>query len=172
MTTTSRPRTVNVADPRLPRPIQAVSKATGVVPHPTGRGWLGCCPFHDDTEASLGVAGAPEWLHLLGRGASRAVIDPAGRLRQVGFPGAVDVLHGTFGRMPPTPVPPGTCNRPTAGRWSHSVPPSPENPGGARNQPTPSATSSRSLCTIGALAPVTDRVRDLRLFGSPKEIHP
>ena len=71
---------------------------------------MGCCPFHEDTTASLSVAGIPDRFHCFGCGASGDVIDYVGRLHGVGFRESVTVLdhgldHTPERRMPPSPLP-------------------------------------------------------------------
>lgn len=93
--------TVDVADVRRRHPIQDVVAAEGVELHRSGRGWMGCCPFHDDSTASLSVAGVQDRFHCFGCGVSGDVIDFVGRLRGLGFRDAVAHLDGTsVGRMP------------------------------------------------------------------------
>ena len=105
---TTRPTAgaVDVEDVRRRHPIEEVVAASGVELHRTGRGWMGCCPFHDDSTASLSVAGVPDRFHCFGCGASGDVIDYIGRLHGVGFREAVAVLDNTAeARMPPSPAP-------------------------------------------------------------------
>ncbi len=107
MTLTSGPRTVDVDDVRRRHRIEDVVAASGVELHRAGRGWMGCCPFHDDATASLSVAGVPDRFHCFGCGASGDVIDYVGRLHGVGFREAVAVLEHTMtGRTSPNPTAP------------------------------------------------------------------
>ncbi|TQM61714.1 CHC2 zinc finger domain-containing protein [Humibacillus xanthopallidus] len=86
---------VDVEDVRRRHPIEEVVAASGVELHRTGRGWMGCCPFHDDTTASLSVAGVADRFHCFGCGISGDVIDYISRLHGVGFREAVAVLDHT-----------------------------------------------------------------------------
>lgn len=110
--------TVDVADVRRRHPVQDVIAAEGVELHRSGRGWMGCCPFHEDSTASLSVAGVQDRFHCFGCGASGDVIDFVGRLRGLGFRDAVAHLDGTsVGRMPVASFPgahaPGRVAGPT-----------------------------------------------------------
>jgi len=105
-TTRTTAVTVDVEDVRRRHPIEEVVAASGVELHRAGRGWMGCCPFHDDTTASLSVAGVPDRFHCFGCGASGDVIDFIGHLHGVGFGEAVAVLDNTpAGRMPLSSLP-------------------------------------------------------------------
>ncbi|WP_203230313.1 CHC2 zinc finger domain-containing protein, partial [Segeticoccus rhizosphaerae] len=96
---------------RAANPIEQVVAASGVALHPRGRGYVGCCPFHDDTTPSLSVAAVPGRFHCFGCGASGDVIDYLARLTGMPFAESVRSLQdGTPfpGRLPsaaPTPVP-------------------------------------------------------------------
>lgn len=105
-TTRTTGGTVDVEDVRRRHRIEDVVAGSGVQLHRTGRGWMACCPFHDDTTASLSVAGVPDRFHCFGCGASGDVIDYIGRLHGVGFLEAVAVLDDTpAGGMPLSPPP-------------------------------------------------------------------
>ena len=93
--------------------IEEVVAAAGVELRPSGRGYLGCCPFHDDTTASLSVGGVPDRFHCFGCGATGDVIDFIRRLHHVGFRDAVALLDDTATTRvrlarprPATPAPP------------------------------------------------------------------
>lgn len=106
MTTTPSTRNVDVADVRRRHPIQQVIAAAGVELHPRGRGWMACCPFHEDSTASMSVAGVADLFHCFGCGASGDVIDFVARTHAVGFREAVQILENpTASGMPPSPVP-------------------------------------------------------------------
>lgn len=92
---------VDVEAIRAAYPIAQVVADSGVTLRPAGHGYLGCCPFHDDTTPSLSVDGRPGRYHCFGCGASGDVIDYIARLHRVGFRDAVAHLTG----MPPTPDP-------------------------------------------------------------------
>lgn len=98
--------TIDVADVRRRHPIQDVVAAEGIELHRTGRSFMGCCPFHDDSTASLSVAGVPDKFHCFGCGASGDVIDFVARLHGLGFRDAVAHLDGpTTARMPLSALP-------------------------------------------------------------------
>jgi DNA primase len=98
---------VDVAAVRAAHPLPDVVAAAGVDLRRQGRGWMGCCPFHDDTTASLSVDGIPDRFHCFGCGAAGDVIDFVRRLHGLTFPEAVQHLDG---RMPPArPTVPARC---------------------------------------------------------------
>lgn len=105
---------VDVEDVRRRHPIEEVVAASGVQLHRTGRGWMGCCPFHEDTTASLSVAGIPDRFHCFGCGASGDVIDYIGRLHGVGFRESVTVLDHTRDHTPERRMPLGPLPRAAA----------------------------------------------------------
>ena len=86
---------VDVADVRHRHPIADVVTAEGIDLRPSGRGWMACCPFHDDSTASMSVGGVPDRFHCFGCDASGDVIDFVGRLHGLGFREAVAHLDGT-----------------------------------------------------------------------------
>ena len=61
----TRDRQVDVAAIRRDYPIEDVVAAAGIELRPAGRGYIGHCPFHDDTTPSLSVAGVPDWFTCL-----------------------------------------------------------------------------------------------------------
>jgi len=104
---------VDVAAVRARHRIEDVVANAGIELRASGRGYLGCCPFHDDTTASLSVGGVPDRFHCFGCGATGDVIDFIGRLHHVGFRDAVALLDRTATSRvrlarprPVTPTPP------------------------------------------------------------------
>jgi DNA primase len=109
---------VDVATLRAAHPIEQVIAASGVELHPRGHGYIGCCPFHDDTTPSLSVGGVPERFKCFGCGAAGDVIEFVARLHHLSFVDAVHALEqGTIGRaavpaaqplrvVPPAATPP------------------------------------------------------------------
>jgi DNA primase len=94
----NRPATslVDVAEVRRLHPIEDVIAASGVDLHRAGHGFMGCCPFHDDSTASLSVGGkVPDRFHCFGCGASGDVIDYVQRREGIGFRDAVARLEHT-----------------------------------------------------------------------------
>src|ERR1035437_8111407 len=87
-------------------PIEDVVAASGVELTRRGQGFMGCCPFHDDSTASLSVGGVRDRFHCFGCGAGGDVIEYVHRFTGLPFPGAVQALQsGTAIR--------GTASSPT-----------------------------------------------------------
>jgi DNA primase len=98
--------TIDVAEVRRRHPIDEVVTAAGVELRRSGTGFMGCCPFHDDSTASLSVCGVPDRFHCFGCGASGDVIDFVQRHAGVGFRRAVELLDSDLAlpqRTPPQP---------------------------------------------------------------------
>jgi DNA primase len=87
---------VDVAEVRRRHPIEDVIAASGVDLHRSGHGFMGCCPFHEDSTASLSVGGkVPDRFHCFGCGVSGDVIDYVQRREGIGFRDAVARLENT-----------------------------------------------------------------------------
>jgi DNA primase len=84
---------VDVARVRAENPIAEVVVAAGVDLRRRGRGWVGCCPFHEDHAPSLSVDAIPDRYHCFGCGASGDVIDFVARFHGLDFRQAVAVLE-------------------------------------------------------------------------------
>jgi len=102
----------DVAAVRHGHPIEAVVAASGVKLAQRGHGWMGCCPFHDDSTASLSVGGIPERFHCFGCGASGDVIEYVARFTGGSFVDAVQALESgnriprrAAGHQPTGPTP-------------------------------------------------------------------
>jgi DNA primase len=96
VTTTS---TVDVDAVRAAHPIAEVIADSGVQLRPVGRGYMACCPFHDDSTASMSIDAVPDRFHCFGCGAGGDVIDYIQRRYHLTFLDAVAHLdHHT-----PTP---------------------------------------------------------------------
>lgn len=54
---------------------------------------MGCCPFHDDTTASLSVGGIPERFKCFGCDAGGDVIEFVARLHHLSFTDAVNTIR-------------------------------------------------------------------------------
>jgi DNA primase len=106
---------VDVPAVRAAHPIHEVVAAAGVELTPRGHGFVGCCPFHDDSTPSLSVGGVPDRFHCFGCGASGDVIDFVRRLEGVGFREAVQRLDHPTGTVT-APKPP-TRARADTDRW-------------------------------------------------------
>jgi DNA primase len=103
MTVTSRTR-FDVAAVRHDHRIEVVVAASGVELTRCGQGFMGCCPFHDDSTPSLSVGGVPDRFHCFGCGAGGDVIEYVHRFTGLSFTGAVQALQaGTaFGGAAPS----------------------------------------------------------------------
>jgi len=91
MTVTGRTR-FDVTAVRHDHRIEDVVAASGVELTRRGRGFMGCCPFHDDSTASLSVGGVPDRFHCFGCGAGGDVIEYVHRFTGLSFTGAVQAL--------------------------------------------------------------------------------
>lgn len=78
-------RQIDVATIRREHPIEEVIRDCGVELRPAGHGFIGCCPFHDDTTPSMSVAGVPDRFTCFGCGAHGDVIDFVRRLHGMTF---------------------------------------------------------------------------------------
>jgi hypothetical protein len=92
MTFTSRER-FDVAAIRRAHPIETVVAASGVELTRRGHGFMGCCPFHDDSTASLSVGGVPDRFHCFGCDAGGDVIEYVARFTGLSFVDAVRTLE-------------------------------------------------------------------------------
>ena len=105
MSTTAGAGRVDVAAVRARHRLADVVAAQGIDLRPVGRGFMGCCPFHDDSTASLSVDGVPDRFHCFGCGASGDVIDFIARMHHLGFRDAVAHLDGHHHRPGPDAAP-------------------------------------------------------------------
>jgi DNA primase len=107
MTVTGRTR-FDVTAVRHDHRIEDIVAASGVELTQRGRGFMGCCPFHDDSTASLSVGGVPDRFHCFGCGAGGDVIEYVHRFTGLSFTGAVQALEqGTaFRGAAPSPTRP------------------------------------------------------------------
>src|SRR5664280_476200 len=78
---------------RRSHPIEAVVAASGVELTRRGHGFMGCCPFHDDSTASLSVGGVRERFHCFGCGAGGDVIEYVSRFTGLSFVAAARALE-------------------------------------------------------------------------------
>jgi DNA primase len=92
MTVTGRTR-FDVTAVRHGHRIEVVVAASGVELTQRGRGFMGCCPFHDDSTASLSVGGVPDRFHCFGCGAGGDVIEYVHRFTGLSFTGAIQALE-------------------------------------------------------------------------------
>jgi DNA primase len=83
----------DVAAVRHDHPIEVVVAASGVELVQRGQGFMGCCPFHDDSTASLSVGGVPDRFHCFGCGAGGDVIEYVHRYTGLSFVDAVHALE-------------------------------------------------------------------------------
>jgi DNA primase len=83
----------DVAAVRHGHPIEAVVAASGVELTRRGHGLMGCCPFHEDSTASLSVGGVADRFHCFGCGAGGDVIEYVHRFTGLSFVDAVQALE-------------------------------------------------------------------------------
>lgn len=74
--------------------IEQVVAASGVVLRRQGSGFIGCCPFHEDSRPSLSVGGIADRFHCFGCGAHGDVIAFVQQLHGLTFVQAVERLEG------------------------------------------------------------------------------
>jgi DNA primase len=72
--------------------VQRLVEAAGIELKRAGKDWLGCCPFHDDAEASLVVSPAKNLWHCFGCQIGGGPIDWVIKNRGVSFRHAVELL--------------------------------------------------------------------------------
>jgi DNA primase len=127
MTFTGRER-FDVAAIRRAHPIETVVAASGVELTRRGHGFMGCCPFHEDSTASLSVGGVPDRFHCFGCDDGGDVIDYVTRFTGLSFVDAVQALEsGTvFHGLQPTsmgqvPRPARTATLTTAAERAHTI---------------------------------------------------
>jgi len=119
---------LDVAALRRAHPIEAIVAASGVELIRRGQGFMGCCPFHDDSTASLSVGGVPDRFHCFGCDAGGDVIEYVARLTGLSFVDAAralesgTVFHGvqlaSMGQVP-RPARPTTLT--TTAERTHSI---------------------------------------------------
>ena len=103
----------DIAAIRHDHPIQDVVAASGVELTRRGQGFMGCCPFHDDSTASLSVCGVPDRFHCFGCGVGGDVIEYVHRFTGLTFPGAVQALQSGTALHGATPSLTRPVQRPT-----------------------------------------------------------
>ena len=88
---------------RAGHPIHVVVAASGVELTQRGQGFMGCCPFHDDSTASLSVGGVADRFHCFGCGAGGDVIEYVHRFTGLSFVDAIQTLEqgAAFRGVPP-----------------------------------------------------------------------
>ena len=79
---------------RRSHPIEQVVAASGVELRRQGIGFIGCCPFHEDSRPSLSVGGVADRFHCFGCGAHGDVIAFVQQLHGISFVQAVERLEG------------------------------------------------------------------------------
>jgi DNA primase len=84
---------LDVAALRRSHPIEAVVAESGVELGRRSQGFMGCCPFHDDSTASLSVGGVPDRFHCFGCGAGGDVIEYVARFTGLPFVDAARALE-------------------------------------------------------------------------------
>jgi DNA primase len=113
---------------RRAHPIEAVVAASGVELTRRGQGFMGCCPFHDDSTASLSVGGVPDRFHCFGCDAGGDVIEYVARFTGLSFVDAAralesgTVFHGVQpASMSRVPRPARTAVLTTTAERAHTV---------------------------------------------------
>ena len=105
---------------RATHPIEEVIVSSGVELHQRGRGYMGLCPFHDDSTASMSVGAVPDRFRCFGCGVGGDVIDYVRRRYDLSFIDSVKALKdGAVGKAAggplPTPRIPGERDLPRIG---------------------------------------------------------
>jgi len=77
--------------------VQRLVEAAGVGLKKAGKDWLGCCPFHDDAEASLVITPTKNLWHCFGCQVGGGPIDWVMKSRGVSFCHAVELLKADAG---------------------------------------------------------------------------
>ncbi|MHB8186296.1 MAG: CHC2 zinc finger domain-containing protein [Dermatophilaceae bacterium] len=91
---------------RAAHPIEDVIASSGVELHASGHGYMGCCPFHDDSTASMSVGGVPERFKCFGCDAGGDVIEYVSRRYHLSFIDSIQALQNeTIGRSAHGPLP-------------------------------------------------------------------
>ena len=97
---------VDVQAIRAAHPIEDVIASSGVELHPSGQGYMGCCPFHDDSTASMSVGGVPDRFKCFGCGAGGDVIEYVSKRYDLSFIGSIEALqNGDIGNSGHSPQP-------------------------------------------------------------------
>ncbi len=115
-------RGFDVAAVRHDHPIEAIVAASGVELTPRGQGFMGCCPFHDDSTASLSVGGVPDRFHCFGCGAGGDVIEYVHRFTGLSFVDAVKALESGTAFRGVTPSTTLQVRRPARGAEPTTTP--------------------------------------------------
>src|ERR1035438_6441365 len=89
----ARSERVDVQAIRAAHPIEDVIASTGVELHQRGHGYMGCCPFHDDSTASMSVGAVPDRFRCFGCGAGGDVIEYVARCTGLSFVDAARALE-------------------------------------------------------------------------------
>jgi DNA primase len=97
---------VDVQGIRAAHPIEDVIVSSGVELHQRGHGYMGCCPFHDDSTASMSVGGVPDRFRCFGCGAGGDVVEFVSRRYDLSFFDAIAALQNNgLGSGAVTPLP-------------------------------------------------------------------
>jgi DNA primase len=88
----SRSERIDVQAIRAAHPIEDVIASSGVELHQRGHGYMGCCPFHDDSTASMSVGAVPDRFRCFGCGAGGDVIEYVSRCYALSFVDSVEAL--------------------------------------------------------------------------------
>ena len=97
---------VDVAAIRAAHPIEDVIASSGVELRASGHGYMGCCPFHDDSTASMSVGGVPDRFRCFGCDAGGDVIEYVSKRYDLSFIDSIQALqNGNIGSNPDGPMP-------------------------------------------------------------------
>jgi DNA primase len=89
----SRAERIDVQAIRAAHPIEDVIASSGVELHQRGHGYMGCCPFHDDSTASMSVGAVPDRFRCFGCGAGGDVIEYVSRRYDLSFIDSIEALQ-------------------------------------------------------------------------------
>jgi DNA primase len=90
---TARAQRVDVQAIRAAHPIEDVIASSGVELYQRGHGYMGCCPFHDDSTASMSVGGVADRFRCFGCGAGGDVIEYVSRRYDLSFIDSIEALQ-------------------------------------------------------------------------------
>jgi len=119
---------IDVEALRHDHPIEVVVAASGVELTQRGQGFMGCCPFHDDSTASLSVGGVADRFHCFGCGAGGDTIEYVHRYTGLSFVEAAraleagDAFHGiSSSTLRQVPRPARTAELATTPQRGHAI---------------------------------------------------
>jgi DNA primase len=97
---------VDVQAIRAEHPIEDVIASSGVELQARGHGYVGHCPFHEDSTESMSIGGVPDRFTCFACGACGDVIEYVSRRYDLSFTDSIQALqNGTIGRAAGDPLP-------------------------------------------------------------------